>query len=238
MKCKRLISGLMAGLLLLGCTASVQADLEDDLLNEAAWAEYLAENAREEAAYTEYVLDETYGRIYSLYDQTQELEYTAACLSDNLFDAMVNIELCDYDIACKEDAIAATQESLAQAQADRDEQYSSMKLRIQYIYEKGGDDAWFQMMLNAEDVGDLLTRAEYTQKMYEQDRDLLQKYIDTIESVKALEEQYEAEKAELEAMRWEYTTLSWQLDSELQTTRANADWGPCFPSACPGRPGR
>lgn len=51
-----------------------------------------------------------------------------------------------------------------------------MKKRIQYLYEKGGDDAWFQMMLNAENLSDLLTRAEYTQKTYEQDSKSLEKY--------------------------------------------------------------
>ena len=51
-----------------------------------------------------------------------------------------------------------------------------MKKRIQYLYEKGGNNAWFQMMLNADNLADLLTRAEYTQQMYEQDRESLQKY--------------------------------------------------------------
>ena len=45
-----------------------------------------------------------------------------------------------------------------------------MKLRIQALYEQGGDAAWFQMMLNSEDLSELLTRAENTQQMYEQDR--------------------------------------------------------------------
>ena len=64
-----------------------------------------------------------------------------------------------------------------------------MKKRIQYLYEKGGDDAWFQMMLNAENLSDLLTRAEYTQKTYEQDRKSLEKYSNTIQQVANLEAQ-------------------------------------------------
>ena len=32
-----------------------------------------------------------------------------------------------------------------------------MKKRIQYLYEKGGNNAWFQMMLNADNLADLLT---------------------------------------------------------------------------------
>ena len=59
-----------------------------------------------------------------------------------------------------------------------------MKLRIQALYEQGGDAAWFQMMLNSEDLSELLTRAENTQQMYEQDRKNLDKYVNTINEVK------------------------------------------------------
>ena len=61
-----------------------------------------------------------------------------------------------------------------------------MKQRIQYLYEKGGNDAWFQMMVNAENLSELLTKAEYTQKMYEYDRQSLEKYVNTIEQVTQL----------------------------------------------------
>ena len=80
-------------------------------------------------------------------------------------------------------------------------QYESMKLRIQALYEQGGDAAWFQMMLNSEDLSELLTRAENTQQMYEQDRESLQKYARTIEEVQKLEDQYEQEKADFETMK-------------------------------------
>ena len=66
--------------------------------------------------------------------------------------------------------------TLTKAQNAKDKQYGAMKKRIQYLYEKGGNNAWFQMMLNADNLADLLTRAEYTQQMYEQDRESLQKY--------------------------------------------------------------
>ena len=73
-----------------------------------------------------------------------------------------------------------------------------MKLRIQALYEQGGDAAWFQMMLNSEDLSELLTRAENTQQMYEQDRKNLDKYVNTINEVNNLKTQYESDKAELE----------------------------------------
>ena len=97
-----------------------------------------------------------------------------------------------------------------------------MKKRIQYLYEKGGNNAWFQMMLNADNLADLLTRAEYTQQMYEQDRESLQKYARTIEEVQKLEEQYEQEKADFETMKQEYEDQQANLQYQLDVTRANS----------------
>ena len=99
-----------------------------------------------------------------------------------------------------------------------------MKQRIQYLYEKGGSDAWFQMMMGAENLSDLLTKAEYTQKMYEYDRESLDKYVSTIEQVESLKTQYEAEKAELEDMKLSYEEQSANLQYQIeqkQITSAN-----------------
>ena len=81
-----------------------------------------------------------------------------------------------------------------------------MKKRIQYLYEKGGDTAWFQMMMNSESLTDLLNNAEYTQKMYTYDRKCLDKYANTITEVQKLEDRYQQEKAELEGMKQEQET--------------------------------
>ena len=96
------------------------------------------------------------------------------------------------DIDNKEVDIIKTKQDLAKAQKARDKQYESMKLRIQALYEQGGDAAWFQMMLNSEDLSELLTRAENTQQMYEQDRKNLDKYVNTINEVNNLKTQYES----------------------------------------------
>ena len=135
---------------------------------------------------------------------------------------MVSIQTLENDIASKEAEIEKTQGDLTKAQNAKDKQYSAMKKRIQYLYEKGGNNAWFQMMLNADNLADLLTRAEYTQQMYEQDRESLQKYARTIEEVQKLEEQYEQEKADFETMKEEYEAQQSNLQYQLDVTRANS----------------
>ena len=97
-----------------------------------------------------------------------------------------------------------------------------MKQRIQYLYEKGGNEAWFQMMMSADNLSDLLTKAEYTQKMYDYDRQSLEKYANTITQVTNLGNQYQQEKAELEGMKQEYEAQSVDLQNQIDTKKANS----------------
>ena len=206
---KKRILCLTLAILMCGSQAvSVMADRESDLREEQAW--------------TSQQLDATYARMSALWDQKQQLESQIDSLNSDLVNVMVSIQTLENDIASKEAEIEKTQGDLTKAQNAKDKQYSSMKKRIQYLYEKGGNNAWFQMMLNADNLADLLTRAEYTQQMYEQDRESLQKYARTIEEVQKLVEQYEQEKADFETMKQEYEDQQANLQYQLDVTRANS----------------
>ena len=206
---KKRIVCLTLAILMCGSQAvSVSADRESDLREEQAW--------------TSQQLDATYERMSILWDQKQQLESQIDSLNSDLVNVMVSIQTLENDIASKEAEIEKTKGDLTKAQNAKDKQYSSMKKRIQYLYEKGGNNAWFQMMLNADNLADLLTRAEYTQQMYEQDRESLQKYARTIEEVQKLENQYEQEKADFETMKEEYEAQQANLQYQLDVTRANS----------------
>ena len=206
---KKRIVCLTLALMMCGTqVVSVSASREDDLREEQAW--------------TSQQLDATYARMSALWDQKQQLEGEIATLDANLVDVMVNIQALETDISNKETEIVKTKQDLGKAQKAKEKQYDAMKKRIQYLYEKGGSDAWFQMMMNADNLADLLTRAEYTQKMYEQDRKSLEVYSNTIEQVKQLEEKYTGEKAELEGMKQEYEAESQNLQAQLDEKRATS----------------
>ena len=206
---KKRIVCLTLAILMCGSQAvSVMADRESDLREEQAW--------------TSQQLDATYARMNALWEQKQQLESQIDSLNSDLVNVMVSIQTLENDIASKEAEIEKTQGDLTKAQNAKDKQYSSMKKRIQYLYEKGGNNAWFQMMLNADNLADLLTRAEYTQQMYEPERESLQKYARTIEEVQKLEDQYEQEKADFETMKQEYEAQQSNLQYQLDVTRANS----------------
>ena len=205
---KRIVCLTLAILMCGSQVVSVMADRESDLREEQAW--------------TSQQLDATYARMSALWDQKQQLESQIESLNSDLVNVMVSIQTLESDIASKEAEIEKTQGDLTKAQNAKDKQYGAMKKRIQYLYEKGGNNAWFQMMLNADNLADLLTRAENTQQMYEQDRESLQKYARTIEEVQKLEDQYEQEKADFETMKEEYEAQQSNLQYQLDVTRANS----------------
>lgn len=203
---KRIVCLTLALLMSAVSVVSVSASREQELREEQAW--------------TSAQLDATYAYLDELWGMKQQLEAQIATLDSNLVDVMVSISVLEGDIANKEADIARTQADLQKAQNARDKQYESMKQRIQYLYEKGGNDAWFQMMMNAENLADLLTRAEYTQQLYDQDRESLDKYVNTISQVESLEGRYQSEKAELEEMYAAYQEQSVILQQQLDETRA------------------
>ena len=203
---KRLVCVTLALLISASQVLTVSASREDEL--------------REEQAYTNDALNETYATLDSLQSQKDALEAEISTLDQNLVNVCVNIEALKQDIANKTSDIEQTQKDLTKAENARDQQYDSMKLRIQYLYEKGGDDAWLQMMLNGESLSQLLERAEYTQKMYDYDRQNLDKYVETVENVTNLKTQYENEKSEMVEMEGEYEQQQANLQAQIEEKQA------------------
>lgn len=203
---KKIVCTMLALLISAAQVVSVGAVTEQELREEQAW--------------TSAQLDATYSRIDELWYAKEQLESEISALDADLVNVMVSISVLENDIENKTNEIAQTQENLTKAQNAKEKQYEAMKKRIQYLYEKGGNDAWLQMMMGADNLADLLTRAEYTQKMYDQDRQNLDKYVKTIEEVQKLEQQYSSEKAELEEMHNAYQEQSVMLQAQIDERRA------------------
>lgn len=205
---KKIVSVTLAMMMCLSPVTSVYADREDDLREEQAW--------------TNDQLNSMYSRMDDLYAQKQQLENEINTLDANLVNVMVSIQTLETDIANKQTSIENTQKDLEKAQKAKDKQYEAMKKRIQYLYEKGGNAAWFQMMMNSENLTDLLNNAEYTQKMYEYDRQSLEKYANTITQVQQLGEKYQQEKADMESMKQEQEAEQTNLQTAIDSKRASS----------------
>ena len=205
---KRIVCLTLAILMCGSQVVSVMADRESDLREEQAW--------------TSQQLDATYARMSALWDQKQQLESQIESLNSDLVNVMVSIQTLESDIASKEAEIEKTQGDLTKAQNAKDKQYGAMKKRIQYLYENGGDAAWFQMMLASDDLSDMLNKAENVQGMYDYDRESLEKYANTVKEIKNLKEKYQQEKAELEGMKQEQEAEQANLQAAIDERRASS----------------
>ena len=161
-------------------------------------------------------------KINNLEDQKQTLSAEIDQLDSALVNIMVEIEILDGELSDKEAQIEQTKADLAVAEENKQKQYEAMKKRIQYLYEKGGDDAWAQMLFQASDFTSLLNQAEYVQQMYDSDRNSLEEFKETVQQVKDLGDQLDSEKAELEEMNQEYQNRQTSMQTQLEEKKATS----------------
>ena len=161
-------------------------------------------------------------KINNLEDQKQALSAEIDQLDSDLVNIMVEIEILDGELSDKEAQIEQTKADLAVAEENKQKQYEAMKKRIQYLYEKGGDDAWAQMLFQASDFTSLLNHAEYVQQMNDSDRNSLEEFKETVQQVKDLGDQLDSEKAELEEMNQEYQNRQASMQTQLEEKKATS----------------
>ena len=205
---KKILTISLALAMSISPAASVYADREDDLRQEQAW--------------TAEQLDAAYAQIDNMYARKQQLAAEINSLDADLVNVMVSIQTLENDIAAKESDINVTKGNIKKAEKGQKKQYAAMKKRIQYLYENGGDAAWFQMMLASDDLSDMLNKAENVQGMYNYDRESLEKYANTVKEIKNLKEKYQQEKAELEGMKQEQEAEQTNLQAAIDERRASS----------------
>lgn len=119
-----------------------------------------------------------------------------------LVNLITDINLIEEAINDKEEEIYRTQLNYDAAVAEKDEQYATMKIRIQFMYEKG-DSSYLHMFFGAGNMGDMVNKAKYVEELYDYDRKLLAEYEDTVKRVQELWDTLEEDKSELETSKTE-----------------------------------
>lgn len=135
-----------------------------------------------------------------------------------LVSLLTDIDLIEDAIEEKEEEIAATQVEYDAAVAEKDEQYASMKIRIQFMYEKG-DSSYLHMFFGSGNMGDMVNKANYVEELYDYDRKLLAEYEDTVKRVAQLQDRLEEDKSELETSRTELQEGQEYLEEMLAKKR-------------------
>lgn len=141
-------------------------------------------------------------------------------LDSNLASIDGDINSLGIQIEDKKNEITQAQEMLETVQQQSQEQYESMKLRIKYMYENGTDSSYLNMLITAQDMSDLLNKAEYINKITEYDRQMLDQYAATEQQIAETKELLEADLTSLEQMQVEVEGQKQAL-ALIQSTKVN-----------------
>lgn len=115
----------------------------------------------------------------------EELDQEEQALSESM-------ALLEADIENTQNEIKSTEAELEEAGKRLEEQYSSMKLRIRYVYEAGNSDL-LDSLLEAGSVADILNSVEYIKKVTEYDRAKLDSFAKAKKEVEARKEELSSE---------------------------------------------
>lgn len=122
-------------------------------------------------------------KLNELNNQKLTLDQLSKKYDDELANVQMQIRQLNDEITVKTMEIAANEEKLKAAEADRDAQYEAMKLRIKYMYERG-DQNEMEILLEAKDLGDMLNKSEYMEKIAEYDKAMMDKLIETEKNIR------------------------------------------------------
>ena len=98
-------------------------------------------------------------------------------LDSQLVEVIASVSLMQDQISDTEKQIVKAQEDYDVAKAQEDAQYLAMKKRLRYLYEKG-DTSYIEILSNASNWSGMLNQANYVEKLYEYDKQMLQDRLD------------------------------------------------------------
>ena len=153
--------------------------------------------------------------------------YTAQLVEcQNKLDAkQVEIDAKKDEIDAKSAEIDQEETRLEEIKKQQDEGFEAMKLRIQYMYECG-DETFLDMLFSAEDLSDLLGKAEYVNTIVSYDRNKLEELAKTGDEIQGIITQLEIDKQALEDQKTALDNEQAELISmktELQNQQTYVD---------------
>lgn len=187
---------VVSGLLMKGerVFASSFSDITSDSIeakkNEIANATQQKQNIKDNLSNMEQIMAD-------LESKKKNLDSYIAGIDSTMSDLKSKISAYETLIQEKEAELSERESELEAALEQEAEQYDSMQLRIQYLYESG-QSSYLDVILQADSFSDMLNRAEYVEQLAAYDNQMLHTYISHREYVTLCKEAVEAEKSTLD----------------------------------------
>lgn len=145
-------------------------------------------------------------QIYNLNQEINAKQVEIDAKQTQINDTLANID-------AVKTSIAQTEINLSDAQTTEANQYSSMKLRIQYMYENG-DESFLDILFSSDSMIDFLNNAEYISEISKYDREKLIEYGKNKDRITNLLANLETQKSELETQEAKYETELGELEEQ------------------------
>ena len=145
-------------------------------------------------------------QIYNLKQEINAKQAEIDAKQTQINDTLANID-------AVKTSIAQTEINLSDAQTTEANQYSSMKLRIQYMYENG-DESFLDILFSSDSMIDFLNNAEYISEISKYDREKLIEYGENKDRITNLLANLETQKSELETQEAKYETELGELEEQ------------------------
>ncbi len=211
MSMKRVLSLLLTGALIISMGTGVFASTEDQI------AEAQAQKQEAQAG-----LAQAQANISSLESKKQELESYMAELDAQYNELTNSISQLSIEAAEKEDELKKIQLELTKAKKRAEDQYEAMKLRIVYMYEKGGS-SMLETLLASESIADFLNQANNISMMSEYDRNMLKEYEATQKNIQQHEEKAVEEAKSITALLTEKNARQQEVQALVSETSSSID---------------
>lgn len=189
---RRIVSVLLAGALTAGMGLQVNMQVQADDLQDAQ------------------------NKASQQQDQIDAVQAEKDKLLEELDGIVSDMEKTKKDIEAKQEEISKKADELDAARIDENNQYNSMKLRIQYMYENGNGQ-FIETLLESQSIAEFLSNAEYISQISEYDRNMLVEFQNIVAQVEDQQEELEAENAELEKLQTDLQDQQAELEGLISS---------------------
>jgi spore germination cell wall hydrolase CwlJ-like protein len=184
------LTALMLTLVMMLVAAPIQAGATESTKQQL-------ENAKKAKEQSQSELNNTKDDIAEMNEEKSSLQGQLNNLNSQLTEVSNNLEELEEQIDDKETEIENTLAELEAARNQEEEQYASMKKRIQFMYEKQ-DNMILGMFFGAGSFADFLNQNNYIEQLSAYDRRMFNEYIETRQLIEAKEATLEQERDQLE----------------------------------------
>ena len=184
----------------------VQAKTREEIQQER-------EQKKSEQQGTQSQYKQSQSKVSSLEGQQDALEEEIQELDSQLVEVIASVSL-------MQDQISDTEEQIGKAQEDA--QYLAMKKRLRYLYEKG-DTSYIEILSKASNWSGMLNQANYVEKLYEYDKQMLNRYILIKEEVAQKKNDLEDKKSDLETQKYELEEEQASMQQMIDEKKSQAN---------------